>query len=104
MSDSTPSIDTEVVTHSDIELKEPPLYKVVLLNDDFTPMDFVVDVLVNYFSKSEEDATRIMLNVHNEGVGVCGLYPRDIAETKVVQVNQHARQNGYPLKCQMERN
>lgn len=80
----------------------PPLYKVWLLNDDFTPMDFVVQVLQKYFAKSREQAIQIMLKIHNEGVGLCGIYPRDIAETKVNQVVSHARAYQHPLQCVME--
>ncbi|HIG92508.1 MAG TPA: ATP-dependent Clp protease adapter ClpS [Methylococcaceae bacterium] len=84
------------------KLKKPPLYKVVLLNDDFTPMDFVVDILVHFFSMSEEKATRVMLHVHTRGVGVCGVFSKDVAETKVELVNQYARDHQHPLKCSME--
>lgn len=83
-------------------LKPPPMYKVVLLNDDFTPMDFVIFILQEYFHKDTETATRIMLKVHHEGKGVCGIFPRDIASTKVKQVIRHARQEGHPLRCTME--
>jgi ATP-dependent Clp protease adaptor protein ClpS len=83
-------------------LKPPPLYKVSLLNDDFTPMDFVVHVLQHFFAKSLEQATQIMLKVHNDGAGVCGIYPRDVAETKVQQVTSHAREHQHPLQCVME--
>ena len=83
--------------------KKPPLYKVLLLNDDYTPMDFVVHVLQQYFNKDREEATRIMLTVHYHGVGVCGVYPYEIAETKVEQVMQLARSHGHPLQCVMER-
>ena len=83
-------------------LKPPPMYKVVLLNDDFTPMDFVIFILQEYFHKDTETATRIMLKVHHEGKGVCGIFPRDIASTKVKQVLRHARQEGHPLQCTME--
>ncbi|MBI4755513.1 MAG: ATP-dependent Clp protease adapter ClpS [Betaproteobacteria bacterium] len=84
--------------------KPPPLYKVLLLNDDFTPMDFVVVVLQRFFGQSREQATRIMLKVHREGVGVCGVFPRDIAATKVEQVSAFARQHQHPLACVMEEN
>lgn len=84
--------------------KPPPLYKVLLLNDDFTPMDFVVQILQHFFSKSREQATQIMLKVHNEGAGVCGVYPHDVAETKVQQVTGFARENQHPLQCVMEEN
>jgi ATP-dependent Clp protease adaptor protein ClpS len=86
-----------------IELAEPPMYRVLLLNDDYTTMDFVVEVLRLVFHKSEEEATRIMLNVHTQGVGVCGFYPMEIAETKVDMVDSLARERGFPLKCTMER-
>ena len=82
--------------------KLPPLYKVFLLNDDFTPMDFVIVVLQRFFSMDREQATRIMLKVHNEGRGLCGIYPRDIAATKVEQVATYARDNQHPLACVME--
>jgi len=82
--------------------KPPPMYKVLLLNDDFTPMDFVVQILQKIFAKSFEQATQIMLKVHNDGVGVCGIYPYDIAETKVNQVITFAREQQHPLQCVME--
>ena len=84
--------------------KLPPLYKVLLLNDDFTPMDFVILVLQKYFSMNREQATQIMLKVHVEGRGVCGVYPRDVAATKVEQVATFARENQHPLACVMEEN
>lgn len=83
-------------------LKPPSMYRVLLLNDDFTPMDFVIFVLQEYFHKNAEMATRIMLKVHREGKGVCGIFPKDIANTKVEQVVRHARQEGHPLQCTME--
>ena len=83
-------------------LKPPSMYRVVLLNDDFTPMDFVIFVLQEYFHKDREMANRIMLKVHREGKGVCGIFPKDIANTKVEQVVKHARQEGHPLQCTME--
>lgn len=92
------------VQESRPDVKEPKLYKVILLNDDFTPMEFVVDVLKLFFGLDQETATRIMLNVHTKGKGVCGVYTRDIAETKVAQVNQFARENEHPLLCTMEEN
>ena len=85
------------------DLEEPPLYRVLLHNDDYTTMQFVVEVLMSVFNKSMEAATRIMLNVHQKGVGLCGIYPFEIAETKVDTVNTLARENGFPLKCSMER-
>jgi len=84
------------------ELARPPLYSVLLLNDDYTPMEFVVMILQQYFSKDRETATQIMLTVHREGKGVCGIYTRDIAATKVELVSTHARQAGHPLQCVME--
>jgi len=84
------------------KLKRPPLYKVVLLNDDYTPMEFVIEVLESFFSKSREEATQVMLMVHTKGKGVCGVYSRDIAETKAAQVNQYSRQNEHPLLCEIE--
>ncbi|MFN3594329.1 MAG: ATP-dependent Clp protease adapter ClpS [Thiobacillaceae bacterium] len=83
---------------------QPPLYKVLLLNDDYTPMEFVVYVLQRFFGMDRERATVIMLKVHNEGVGVAGVYPRDIAETKVHQVIEFARSHQHPLQCVMEEN
>ncbi|MBF0436639.1 MAG: ATP-dependent Clp protease adapter ClpS [Magnetococcales bacterium] len=104
MSGQDTSNDTDTISRSDSKTREPPLYKVILLNDDFTPMDFVVELIMKHFRKSLQEATRIMLNVHYQGQGLCGLYPRDIAETKVFEVNSHARQSGHPLKCLMEQN
>ncbi|RJX33061.1 MAG: ATP-dependent Clp protease adapter ClpS [Oxalobacter sp.] len=83
-------------------LKLPPMYQVVLLNDDYTPMDFVVNVLQEYFNKDRQEATQIMLKVHNEGKGVCGIFSRDIAATKVELVMMHAHAAGHPLQCVME--
>lgn len=84
------------------KLKKPPLFSVVLVNDDFTPMEFVVEVLQTFFTLSTENATRIMLHVHTRGKGVCGVFTREIAETKVAQVNQYSRENKHPLLCEME--
>lgn len=84
------------------KLKRPPLYKVLLLNDDYTPMEFVVEVLEQFFSMNREKATQVMLHVHTRGMGVCGVYTRDIAETKVALVNDHARANQHPLLCTLE--
>ena len=86
------------------KVKSPPMFKVLLLNDDYTPMDFVVLVLQKFFSLSREKATQIMLKVHREGAGVCGVYPRDVAATKVEQVLAYARQHQHPLRCVMEEN
>lgn len=84
------------------KLKPPPLYKVVLLNDDYTPMEFVVEVLEVFFNMGREKATQIMLTVHTQGKGVCGIFTRDIAETKAAQVNQYARDHQHPLLAEIE--
>ncbi|EED32911.1 Sua5/YciO/YrdC/YwlC [gamma proteobacterium NOR5-3] len=84
------------------QLKRPPLYKVVLLNDDYTPMEFVVEVLEVFFKMNREQATQVMLTVHTQGKGVCGIYTKDIAETKSAQVNQFARDHQHPLLCEIE--
>ncbi|WP_208436091.1 ATP-dependent Clp protease adapter ClpS [Bartonella phoceensis] len=84
------------------KLQNPKLYRVFLLNDDYTPMDFVVFILKNFFKKNFEEATRIMLNVHENGVGECGTYSYEIAEMKILQVRECARQNEHPLQCIME--
>ncbi len=91
-----------VVQEAKPKLKRPPLYKVLLLNDDFTPMDFVVEILTDYFSMGEEKATQVMLQVHTQGVGVCGVFTKDVAETKVHVVNEYSRDNHHPLLCDME--
>ncbi len=84
------------------KLKRPPLYRVILLNDDYTPMEFVVEVLEVFFSMDREKATRVMLMVHTQGKGVCGVFSRDVAETKAAQVNQYSRENEHPLMCEIE--
>ena len=84
------------------KLKRPPLYKVIMLNDDYTPMEFVVETLEQFFGMDREKATRVMLTVHTQGRATCGLYSRDVAETKAAQVNQHARDNEHPLLCEIE--
>ncbi|MEQ5833439.1 ATP-dependent Clp protease adapter ClpS [Marinobacter sp. R17] len=84
-------------------LKRPARYRVVLLNDDYTPMDFVVDVLMKFFAMNEEKATQVMLLVHTQGKAVCGVYTRDIAETKAAQVNQYSSECEHPLLCEIER-
>jgi ATP-dependent Clp protease adaptor protein ClpS len=84
------------------KLKRPPMFKVLLLNDDYTPMEFVVQVIETFFALSRDKATQIMLHVHTRGVGVCGVYTRDIAETKVAQVNDYSRNHQHPLMCTME--
>ncbi|MDX1484712.1 MAG: ATP-dependent Clp protease adapter ClpS [Alphaproteobacteria bacterium] len=94
---------TGVITESKPKTKKPSMYKVLMLNDDYTPMEFVVHVLVRFFSKSHEDATKIMLHVHQRGVGVCGIYPYEIAESKVTQVVDFARKHQHPLQCTLEK-
>lgn len=95
--------DVGVITLTKPKTKKPSLYKVLLLNDDYTPMEFVVHVLEQFFSKNREEAYRIMLHVHQKGVGVCGVYTFEVAETKVTQVMDFAQQNGHPLQCTMEK-
>lgn len=85
------------------ELTRPPLYSVMVLNDDYTPMDFVVEVLMRFFSMNLEKATQVMLHVHTRGRGVCGVFTREIAESKVAQVNEYARMHQHPLLCTMEK-
>jgi ATP-dependent Clp protease adaptor protein ClpS len=98
---------TQFQNESVVELERsksrpPSVYKVFLLNDDFTTMEFVIEVLQKFFAKNAEQATQIMLKVHHEGSAVCGIYSKDIAETKVAQVTEHSMQHGHPLRCQME--
>jgi len=100
--DQHSSDDNLALQEAKPKLKRPPLYKVLLLNDDYTPMDFVVHILQDHFGMTSEKATQVMLHVHTRGVGVCGVFTRDIAETKVALVNQFARENQHPLKCTME--
>jgi ATP-dependent Clp protease adaptor protein ClpS len=95
--------DGLAVQESKPRLKRPPMYKVILLNDDFTPMEFVVEVLQKFFRMSREKAVQIMLHVHTRGQGVCGVFTFDVAETKVTQVNDYAREHEHPLKCTMEK-
>jgi len=92
-----------IATRTRTRTKKPSLYKVLMLNDDYTPMEFVVHVLERFFQKSREEATRIMLHVHRRGVGVCGVYTYEVAETKVTQVMDLARQNQHPLQCTIEK-
>ena len=101
---ATNPMDGELLEAQRTRVRPPRLYKVLLLNDDYTPMDFVVAVLQRFFSMDTEQATRIMLKVHNEGRGLCGVFPRDIAATKVEQVSAYSRQHQHPLACVMEEN
>lgn len=91
-----------MVQESKPELKRPPMYKVLLINDDFTPMEFVVHILENFFSMDRTKATQVMLTIHTQGKGLCGIYSRDVAETKVNQVNGYSRRHQHPLLCTME--
>jgi ATP-dependent Clp protease adaptor protein ClpS len=103
MSNHKPELEGDILSETRDEVTEPPMYRVFLLNDDYTTMEFVVEVLKSVFHKSETEATRIMLNVHKAGVGICGVYTYEIAETKVDTVHNLAKENGFPLKCSMER-
>jgi len=94
---------TGVIVRSKTRTKKPSLYKVLMLNDDYTPMEFVVHVLERYFSKNREEATRIMLHVHQRGVGVCGVFTYEVAETKVNQTMELARKHQHPLQCTLEK-
>jgi ATP-dependent Clp protease adaptor protein ClpS len=107
MSNRNPDSDAgtvgQVVTKTRDQTQKPAMYKVLLLNDDYTPMEFVVHVLERFFNKSREEATRIMLHVHRRGVGVCGVYTYEVAETKVTQVIDFARRNEHPLQGTLEK-
>lgn len=92
-----------VITKTATKTKKPSMYKVLLLNDDYTPMEFVIHVLERFFNKSREEATRVMLHVHQKGVGICGVYTFEVAETKVTQVMDFARKHQHPLQCTMEK-
>lgn len=101
--DNDGGANTGVVIKTRPKTKRPSMYKVLMLNDDYTPMEFVIHVLERYFGKGHEEATRIMMNVHQRGVGVCGVYTYEVAETKVTQVMDLARQNQHPLQCTIEK-
>jgi ATP-dependent Clp protease adaptor protein ClpS len=94
---------TAVITRTQTRTKRPSMYRVLLLNDDYTPMEFVIQVLKKYFQKGTEEATRIMLHVHHHGVGECGVFTYEVAETKVTQVMDYARKHQHPLQCIMEK-
>lgn len=98
-----PSGDEAVITKYKPKTEKPPLYRVILLNDDFTPMDFVILVLKKFFMKSDGEAHKIMLQVHNEGAGLAGVFTFEVAETKVYTVNEFSRRHKHPLKCTMEK-
>ena len=95
--------DSLIKTQTKEKLKKPSLYKVLILNDDYTPMEFVVYLLKSFFNKINEEATKIMLHVHQNGIGVCGIFSYEIAETKVIQVLDTSRKNNHPLQCTMEK-
>ena len=101
--DGPPGSGTQVITRPKTQTRKPAMYRVLLLNDDYTPMEFVVTVLVKYFTKNREDAWRIMMHVHQQGVGECGVYTYEVAETKVTQVMDYARKHQHPLQCIMEK-
>lgn len=103
MSQHSPDIEEETISRTLDEVSEPPMYRVLLHNDDYTSMEFVVEILVTVFSKSEEEAVCIMLNVHRKGVGICGVYTHEVAETKVKTVHTLARKRDFPLECTMEK-
>ncbi len=103
MGDKKGELHGSVLTEDIVETKEPPLYKVLLHNDDYTTMEFVVSILENIFQKSRQEATRIMLSVHTEGVGIAGIYTREIGETKIAIVHELAKKHEFPLRCSMER-
>jgi len=102
MSKDLPDRQEETIFEIDEEITEPPMYKVLLHNDDFTTKAFVVEILMGIFNKSQEEATRLMWHIHKNRVGVCGIYPLEVAETKIIQVTALARENGFPLKSTME--
>jgi len=100
---NTKPFDSDTIVKPEVaKPKLPPMFKVILLNDDYTPMEFVVECIERFFNKSREQATQIMLKVHTEGMAVCGLYPQDIAETKMNQVANFAREHQHPLQCIIE--
>ncbi|MFW6052421.1 MAG: ATP-dependent Clp protease adapter ClpS [Desulfosalsimonas sp.] len=103
MQEYRPGTEEKVISKTRESLKEPPMYRVLLHNDDYTTMDFVVELLMNVFHKPFEDATRIMLRVHKAGIGECGVYTYEVAETKIETVHQLARERGFPLKSSMEK-
>lgn len=103
MNDYSPEIEEGADSEVKDDVHEPPMYKVLLHNDDYTTMEFVVEILMLIFNKSPEEAVEIMLNVHRKGIGICGVYTFEVSETKVNTVHSIARQNGFPLKCSMEK-
>lgn len=102
-SDLNPDSGVQTLTRPDQETKTPSLYKVVILNDDFTPRDFVIHILKRFFRKDEQTATELMLQIHHKGAGIAGVFTHEIAETKAYQVNEYARSQSYPLKATIEK-
>ena len=102
MNEHSPEIEEDVISEVRDEIDEPPMYKVLLHNDDYTTMEFVVEILMLVFNKPPEEAVEIMLNVHQKGIGICGVYTYEVSETKVNTVHSLAREYGFPLKCTME--
>jgi ATP-dependent Clp protease adaptor protein ClpS len=103
MGDQDTGIRSAVVTQTKPKTQKPSMYRVLILNDDYTPMEFVVHTLERFFSKSRQEATRIMLHVHRRGVGICGVFTYEVAETKVTQVMDFAKQHQHPLQCTLEK-
>ena len=103
MNGYSPELEEDVISEVGDDIDEPSMYRVLLHNDDYTTMEFVVEILMLVFKKSPEDAVRIMLNVHHKGIGICGVYTFEVSETKVNTVHTLARQYGFPLKCTMEK-
>ena len=103
MGEYNPELDEEVDSEIRDDVREPPMYRVLLHNDDYTTMDFVVEILMLVFNKSPEEAVNIMLNIHRKGIGLCGVYTYEVSETKVETVHAIAREHGFPLKCTMEK-
>ncbi len=103
MSEYNPELEEEVDSEIRDEVREPPMYRVLLHNDDYTTMDFVVEILMLVFNKSPEEAVNIMLNIHRKGIGLCGVYTYEVSETKVETVHAIAGEHGFPLKCTMEK-
>lgn len=102
MSEKNTDLEGSIITRDDVETREPPMYKALLHNDDYTTMDFVITVLRSVFNKTADEATQIMLNVHEQGIGVAGIYTYEICETKIAVVHEMARRHEYPLRCSME--
>ena len=103
MTEYSPEVEEEVTDETKDEVREPSMFRVLLHNDDYTTMEFVVEILITVFNKSPEEAVEIMLNVHRKGIGICGVYTFEVSETKVNIVHVLARENGFPLKCTMEK-